>query len=443
MKKLKIVTIGGGSSYTPELMEGFIKRYDEFPLAELWLVDIEEGKEKLRIVSELAQRMVEKAGLDIKIYATLDRREALKGADFVTTQIRVGRLPARILDERIPLSHGEIGQETNGAGGMFKGLRTIPVILDIVKDVEELCPNAWIVNFANPAGMITEAVLNYTNFKKFIGLCNVPVGIHRGIAKDLNEDIKDVDVTFAGLNHMVYALDVEVKGKRLDLKDVAEMTLKSEVVKNVKSIPFELEFLTSLNALPCPYHRYYYKREDMLKSELEEFAEGKTRGEVVSALEESLFELYKDPTLDIKPPQLEKRGGAHYSDAACNLISSIYNDKRDIQVVDTRNIGAIADFDYDDAVEVSCIITKNGPKPVTIGKLPIGTKGLVTQIKCFEKLVASAAITGDYNKLIQAMTVNPLNSSDVKAKIIIDELLLAHKQYLPAFAEKIAELEGK
>ena len=215
MDKLKVVTIGGGSSYTPELVEGFIKRYSEFPLTELWLVDIEEGKEKLKIVSNLARRMVAKAGLPIKIYDTLDRREALKDADFVTTQLRVGTMKARIKDERIPLSHGVIGQETNGAGGLFKALRTIPVILDIIRDVEELCPNAWIINFANPAGIITEAVLNYTSFNRFLGLCNVPINMKFGVADLLKVERDRVEVDFAGLNHMVYGLKAKLVRKWL------------------------------------------------------------------------------------------------------------------------------------------------------------------------------------------------------------------------------------
>lgn len=443
MSKLKVVTIGGGSSYTPELVEGFIKRYNELPVKELWLVDIEEGKEKLEIVSNLARRMVKKAGVDMKIYSTLNRREALKDADFVTTQMRVGLLPARIKDERIPLSHGEIGQETNGAGGMFKGLRTIPVILDIIKDIEELCPNAWVINFTNPAGMITEAVLRHTNFKKFVGLCNVPIGMQRSIAKTFDVDFNEVHMTFAGLNHMVYGLDVEVKGKKMSIPEVVEATSGAQVVKNLLTTTFSPEFIASLNAIPCPYHRYYYKTAEMTKHELEQFALGKTRGEVVKALEDELFELYKDPNLDIKPPQLEQRGGAYYSDAACNLINSIYNDKRDIQVVNTINKGAIADIDYDSAVEVSSLITKNGPIPLRIGHMPLGTRGLINQIKSFERLVAESAVSGDYNKLVQALTINPLNTSDAKAKVLIDELLVAHKKYLPNFAEKIAELEGR
>ena len=441
MKKLKIVTIGGGSSYTPELVEGFIKRHSELPISELWFVDVEAGKEKMEIVTNLARRMVKKSGLDIKVYSTLNRREALVDADFVTTQFRVGLLDARIKDERIPLSHGVIGQETNGAGGMFKGLRTIPIILDIIKEIEELCPNAWMVNFTNPAGMVTQAVLEHTNFKRFIGLCNVPIGEKKGVADLMGVDISRVDMDFAGLNHMVYGV-----GVRIDGVDVLEDVLNkfgdsTTTMKNIKALKFNKDFVKSLGAVPCSYHRYYYKSEQMLTSELKDFKENGTRAEVVKALEKELFELYKDETLDIKPPQLEKRGGAYYSDAACSLINSIYNDKKDIQVVNTKNKGAIPSLGYDDAVEISCVITKEGPMPIALGHLPIGVQGLISQIKSFERLSGKAAITGDYNIALQALTINPLTPSDEMAKILIDELLVAHKEYLPKFSEKIAELE--
>ena len=203
-KGLKIVTIGGGSSYTPELVEGLIKRYKELPVAEYWLVDIEEGKEKLEIVGALAKRMVEKAGVPMEIHLTLDRKEALKDADFVTTQLRVGLLKARAKDERIPLSHGFLGQETNGAGGLFKALRTVPVILDIAKEMQELCPNAWLINFTNPAGVVTEALLRYSEHKKVIGVCNVPIGMEFGAADLLGVDKSRITMDQVGLNHMVY-----------------------------------------------------------------------------------------------------------------------------------------------------------------------------------------------------------------------------------------------
>ena len=430
---IKIVTIGGGSSYTPELVEGFIKRHKELPVKELWLVDIEEGKHKLEIVGNLAKRMVKKAGIDMEVHLTLDRREALKDADFVTTQLRVGLLDARIKDERIPLSHGVIGQETNGAGGLFKALRTVPVVLDIIKDIEELCPNAWLVNFTNPTGVISEAVFKYTNFRRYIGLCNVPIGVKNGMADILKVEKDRIEMDFAGLNHMVYALNVRVDGKDITKEAIEKFVTSSLTMQNIKDIPLNADFVRALGVIPCPYHKYYYKHKEMLEEELEGFKDGKTRGETVKALEDDLFELYKDENLAVKPPQLEKRGGAYYSDAACNLINSIYNDKKDIQVVNTLNNGAIRDFREDSAAEMSCVITKEGPKPLSIGYLPVAVSGLVTEIKAFEILAAKAAVEGDYNAALQALCINPLIPSDDLAKTILDEMMEAHKEYLPQF----------
>lgn len=432
---IKIVTIGGGSSYTPELVEGFIKRYDKLPVRELWLVDIKEGKEKLEIVGDLAKRMVEKAGVPMHIHLTLDRREALKDADFVTTQLRVGLLDARIKDERIPLSHGMIGQETNGAGGMLKAFRTIPVILDIDKDMAELCPDAWMINFTNPAGMVTEALVRYGKNKKVIGLCNVPIGMEKAVASVMDVDHSRVRVDFAGLNHMVYGINMYVDGNDVTDKiidGIAKGKL-GQIVKNIDDFSWDEEFIKALGVMPCPYHRYYYQTDHMLKEELEAFECGKSRGEFVKAVETELFELYKEENLAIKPTQLEKRGGAYYSDAACRLITSIYNDTRDIQPVDCRNNGAIQGIDNDSVVEISCVITKDGPKPLTFGELPIAINGLIQQIKTFERLTIEAAIEGNYGKALLALIGNPLTNSDTVAKLVLDELLEAHKDYLPTF----------
>lgn len=434
-KGLKIATIGGGSSYTPELIEGFIKRYDELPVSEIWLVDIEEGQEKLNIVGNLAKRMIAKAGLPIDIHLTLDRAAALKDADFVTTQFRVGLLDARAKDERIPLKYGVLGQETNGPGGLFKGLRTIPVILDICKDMEELCPDAWLINFTNPAGMVTEAVLRYANIDKVVGLCNVPIGMEMAIAELLEVDHSRIRIDFAGLNHMVYGLDVYLDGVSVKDQVIKMVTALDDnsFVKNIHGFGWEPEFLKAINVIPCPYHNYYYKSREMFEKVKQEAEAEGTRAEVVQKLEKELFELYKDPNLDIKPPQLEKRGGAYYSDAAVRLISSIYNDKRDIQPVNTRNNGAIASIPDESAVEISCVITKDGPKPIAVGDLPVPVWGLVQQIKSFERVAAEAAVTGDRNLAVLALTINPLVASDTLAKQIVDDMLEAHKKYLPQF----------
>lgn len=437
MEGIKIVTIGGGSSYTPELVEGFIKRYEKLPVRELWLVDIEEGREKLETVGALAQRMVKKAGLPMKVILSYDRREALKDADYVTTQMRVGLLEARIKDERIPLSHGMIGQETNGAAGMFKAFRTIPVILDIVKDMKELCPEAWMINFTNPAGMITEAVLRYTDYKKVIGLCNVPINMVNGFARLLDVEPERVTMELSGLNHHIFATDVFVDGQsRLEeiLEIYQHISAEDAIsMKNFSTLPFSPEFIRGLHCIPCPYHNYYFFTKEQLEEELKEYKEGRVRGEVVKKVEEELFELYKDENLDVKPKQLEMRGGARYSDAACNLICSLHNNTGDIQYVDVRNNGTISNLPADSAVEVACIITSGGPKPIAVGELKPQLNGTIQTIKTFERLVCEAAVTGNRDLAVTALNMNPLCASDHDANAVIDELLEAHKKHLPQF----------
>jgi 6-phospho-beta-glucosidase len=431
---VKIVTIGGGSSYTPELVDGFIKRYDRLPVRELWLVDIEEGKHKLEIVAALARRMIEQAGVPIKIFTSLNRREALPGADFVTTQLRVGLLEARIKDERIPLSHGLLGQETNGAGGLFKGLRTIPVILDICRDMNELCGEAWLINFTNPVGMVTEAIRRYGNRKKAIGLCNLPIDMHKAVARLLDRPEEEVFVTFGGLNHMVFATGVFVDGRDVTQEVISRWGAQS--VKNIKGISWNPGFIRELGVIPCSYHRYYYMAKEYLEEAIENYKQNGTRAEKVKKLEDELFELYRDERLKEKPKQLEQRGGAFYSDAACNLICSIYNDTRDIQVVNTVNRGALSELEYDEIAEISCMITANGPVPVSVGRLPKAVNGLLQQIKSFEIAGCEAAVTGSYDKALLAMMINPMVSSQRYAIEVLDELLEAHKDYLPQFFPK-------
>ncbi|WP_317912590.1 6-phospho-beta-glucosidase [Carnobacterium maltaromaticum] len=438
MKKgLKIVTIGGGSSYTPELVEGFIKRYEELPLTELWLVDVEAGEEKQSIVGEMAKRMFKAAGIDCEVHLTLDRKSALKDADFVTTQLRVGQLDARILDERIPLSHGMIGQETNGAGGIFKALRTVPVILDIVEDMKVLCPNAWLVNFANPAGMVTEAVLRYGKWDKVVGLCNIPVNAEVEEAEILGRKQEELFFQFAGINHLHWHTVVDNQGNDLTDELIAKMYGKDadgkSIVANIKDNNLIFEQVENLHMVPCPYHMYYYMTDEMLKDELEDFKNNGTRAEKVKAIEKELFELYKDPELDHKPQQLAERGGARYSDAACNIINSIYNDKRLIMTVSTKNNGTVTDLPADSAVEVTCMITGNGPVPFQFGGFAPPERGLLQLMKAMEELTIEAAVTGDYGTLLQAFTMNPLITSGNEGKQVMDELLEAHKQYLPQF----------
>lgn len=433
---LKIATIGGGSSYTPEIIEGFINRKltGELPIKDIYLVDIEEGREKLEIVGSLAKRMVQKAGAGINIHLTFDRNEALDGADFVTTQFRVGLLDARIRDEKIPLRYNLIGQETTGAGGFANAQRTIPVILDICRDMKRLCPDAWLINFTNPSGMITEAVLKNTD-TKVLGLCNVPIGMVSAVAKLYDISMDRIYIEFAGLNHLVWGRKIYKDG--IDVtKEVIEMvktTVRSLAMKNVQEVKWPDEFLDALGVLSCSYHRYYYMKDEMLDQCKKDAATIGTRGEVVKKLEGELMELYKDPSLAIKPPQLAKRGGAHYSEAAVNLINSIYNDKKDIQVVNTRNNGTISDLPDNVAIECNCVIDKHGAQPIGIGHLQTSIRGLTQQIKSYEELTVEAGVTGDYGTALNALTLNPLVGDAVKAKLVLDDIIKENKEYLPQY----------
>jgi 6-phospho-beta-glucosidase len=435
-KPIKIVTIGGGSSYTPELIEGFIKRYDELPVKEIWLVDVEEGKEKLEIVGSLAKRMVKEAGIPLKIYLTLNRREALKDADFVTTQFRVGQLDARIIDERIPAKYNMLGQETNGAGGVFKALRTVPIIFDIIEDIKELCSHAWVINFTNPVGVVSEAVFRYAEFEKFIGVCNVPINLTSHFAEVLKTKEKDLIPYFAGLNHLSYVLNVFNRNKDR-LPEIIKNLRESQItMTNIDPLAWDVGFVEQLGVYPNPYHKYWYYYDEMFSRFLTQFNENSTRAEQVKEIEKKLFEKYKDSNLKTKPKELEERGGARYSDAACNVISSIYNDKRDYQVINTINDGHISDLPIGCAIEITSRITKDGPVPVYIGRLPNEIKGLVQNVKVFEEVLVDAIYEKNLKKAKFALQINPLTNSIKNASEAFDELVIAHRKHLKYYFEE-------
>lgn len=434
MKGLKIVVIGGGSSYTPELIDGFIKRSNELCLKEIHLVDIKEGEEKLNIVGSLAKRMFKNAGLDIDIHLTLDRRKALKGADFVITQFRVGGIDARINDELFPLKYNVIGQETTGPGGFAKALRTIPIILDITKDMEELCPNAWLINFTNPSGLVTEAILKYSNIK-CIGLCNVPFHMKMNISKMLNINPEELYVDFIGLNHLVWAKNVWYKDKDVT-SEVINMLLDGAFLsmKNITDLKWDSDFLRALNMIPCPYLRYYYMKDKILIEEKELAMQGKTRGQIVKEVEAELFNKYSNPDLKEKPSELEKRGGAYYSDAAVSLINAIYNDKKEIHVVNTINNGTLEGIPKNSVIETNCLIDKRGATPLNkMQDIPIEIKGLIQAVKTYEILAIEAAVRGDKSKALLALVNHPLVPSVSVAKNLLEDLININKEYLRQF----------
>ncbi|HBV4447218.1 TPA: 6-phospho-beta-glucosidase [Klebsiella pneumoniae] len=435
MSGLKIVVIGGGSSYTPELIEGLLNRYHEMPVASLWLVDIEEGKEKVEIIAGLARRMIAKAGLTIEVVATLDRESALRDADFVCSQFRAGCLNARISDERISLKYGLIGQETNGLGGFANACRTIPIALEIAADMERLRPDAWLLNFTNPSGMVTEAILRHSRIKA-VGLCNVPVIMQKGITTLLQcADEKEVVMQVAGLNHFIFVRQILHKGKEWLPEVIAEINAGRDplVPRNIPPFRWPSHLLQGLGMIPCAYLRYYYMKDDLLRQELAEAGGEGTRGEVVKQLEKILFDQYRDPHLAVKPKALEGRGGQYYSEAACELMNAIYNDKRIIMHVNTRNNGAISGLPDDCAVEVSSLITASGPLPLNVAPFPEDTLRLLQLMKSFERLTIEAALTGNRHTAWRALMLNPLIVSGEKLELALDEVIAENRQWLPAF----------
>lgn len=428
---MKIAVIGGGSSYTPELMEGIINHKDSLPVTEVVLIDIPEGQEKVSINTAFAKRMAEKAGLPISVRYTLDRREGLKDASFVIAQIRVGGLDAREKDERIPLKYDVIGQETTGPGGFFKALRTIPVMLSICRDMEEVCKDAWLINFTNPSGIITEAILKNTRVK-CIGLCNVSINMRYDAAERLSVSPDELDCRFIGLNHLSVMNHAYYQGKDRILDAVSVENTES-VVKNIQKDAEMDAVAKELGCLLSPYMQYFYTEKEALQHEkMEAIGLTGTRAAQVKEVEKNLFECYKDVNLREKPAALAKRGGARYSMAAICLIDSIYNDTNDVQVVDVFNNGIIPQLPDNVVIEVNCRIGRNGATPLA-SDVPASVLGLISQVKAYEEYTIEAAITGDRNKALIALLNNPLIHDVRDAKGILNELLEAHRAYLPAF----------
>ncbi len=425
MKKLKVAIIGAGSTYTPELIEGMIMRKQSLPITHLALMDIDETK--LEVVGNLSERMIDNSKLDIDVLQTKDLDEALKDADFVLAQIRVGKLAARVLDEQIPLKYGFIGQETTGIGGFFKALRTIPVMMDIAKRMEQLCPDAWLINFSNPSGILAEALQNHTKIKT-VGLCNVPINMFSEVHEGLGEE--GLDIEYLGLNHLSYITGIK-KGDKDLFPQVLEQGFNGKGMKNIPVKGFSTNLIQTIEAIPSPYLEYFYFREEKLEHLRHE---EKCRGEVCMDIEESLLELYKKQTIKTKPKELESRGGARYSEAAISLVDSIYNDTKDIHVVNVRNQGALSFMEDDDVVEMACVVGKDAVKPIAIpGFDNDHVKEMMQCVKAYERHTIKAALTGSDAEAMKALLIHPLVGDYQKAYDCYEEMKQAHKKYLSQF----------
>jgi 6-phospho-beta-glucosidase len=418
---VKVAVIGGGSTYTPELIEGLANRADRLPIDHLALHDID--AERLAVVGGLAGRMLKRAGWPGQLELTVDREAAIDGADFVLVQLRIGGQAARLVDETLPPEFGTIGQETTGAGGFAKGLRTIPVVLELAERVaRRATAGAWIVDFTNPVGMVTQALLDEGH--RAIGLCNVAITIQRRIASWLGVEPDDVQLEHVGLNHLSWIRGVQVGGV-----DRLPELLAAHGPAIAEEMDLPLEAFRRLGAIPSYYLRYFYTFDDVLAEQ----RDGHTRAQEVIDIEGRLLDMYRDPALDRKPALLADRGGAFYSEAAAQLLASLHDGRGDVQVVDVRNRGAMRELPDDAVVELPARIDREGAHPLPQRPLPDEMRELVTAVKAYERLAISAARSGDRAVALDALRANPLVGPRTKAEPLLAALLDANRQHLPRF----------
>jgi 6-phospho-beta-glucosidase len=419
---LKVAVVGGGSTYTPELVDGFTRRTDRVTIDEIALLDI--NAERLEIVGGLAGRMLARQGWPGRLVQTTDRDAAIDGADVVLLQLRVGGQQARYGDETLPKRWELIGQETVGAGGFAKALRTVPVILELAELARRrAAPDAWIVDFTNPVGIVTQALADAGH--RSLGLCNVAIGFQRRFAKRFEVEPEQVELEQVGLNHLTW-----IRAVRVDGVDRLPEILADEVDALAEDVGEPAARLRRLGVIPSYYLRYYDDTDNVLAEQ----ARHQTRAEEVMAIERELLELYRDPNLDRKPELLEHRGGAYYSEAAAQLIASLVDGRGDIQVVDVRNDGALPGLAADDVVEVPARIDRDGAHPLPLTPLPAELLDLVSRVKTYERLAVRAAVTGDPVLARAALAANPLAGGPELAGRLFDAIVETNGQWLPRFA---------
>jgi 6-phospho-beta-glucosidase len=417
---VKLAVIGAGSTYTPELVAGLARERDRIGLREIILHDID--PERREIVGGLAQRMLSAAGYDGELLITDDLDRAVEGASFVLIQLRVGGQAARLGDETFPLACGCIGQETTGAGGLAKALRTVPVVLEIASRVSELAGNAWIIDFTNPVGIVTRSLRDAGH--RAVGLCNVAIGIQRYIAGIVDVTPERVFVDQVGLNHLTWVRSVLVDGREALPQLIADHGDELAVGAGQPR-----EVLEELGAIPSYYLRYFYFHDAVL----EEQRDGVPRAATVAEIERKLLELYRDPSLTTKPKLLEQRGGAFYSEAATQLVASLSVGDRDVQVLDLRNEGALPGLADDDVVEVPARIEREGPVPLQQPPLAPELLGLVQHVAAYERLAAAAAVAGDRTLVHKALLAHPLIGQVPQADELVEALLTGGAEHLPQF----------
>jgi 6-phospho-beta-glucosidase len=417
---IKVAVIGGGSTYTPELIEGLANRRARLPIDELVLQDV--SAERRDIVGGLAGRMLQRMEWDGRLTLTDDPAAAMDGASFILIQLRVGGQEARLLDETLPLRFGTIGQETTGAGGLAKALRTVPVVLELATLADRhAADGAWIVDFTNPVGIVTQALVDAGH--RAIGLCNVAISLQRSLARRIGADADTLQLQHVGLNHLSW-----ITAATQDGHDRLPELLASHGESIARDLKLPVQLVRELGAVPSYYLRYYYAFDDVMAEQ----RGGYRRAEEVMDLERRLLDMYADPTLDTKPALLDDRGGAWYSEAAAQLLASLHDGAGDVQVVDVRNGDAMPDLDPDDIVEVPARIDRDGAHPIPQPPMPPAMRDLVRAVKAFERLAIRAARSGDRADVRAALVAHPLVGGRLPdVEPLLDALLEANRSYLP------------
>jgi 6-phospho-beta-glucosidase len=408
---MKLAVVGAGSTYTPELVSGLARDRDVLNVEQLVLHDID--RERRDVVGGMAKRMLDKQGFQGRLETTDDLERAVDGADFVLVQIRVGGQAARLRDETVPLACGCIGQETTGAGGFAKALRTVPVVLEIAEHVRAGAkPDAWIVDFTNPVGIVTRALLDAGH--RAVGLCNVAIGFQRSFARLLGVEAERIVVDQVGLNHLTW-----VRAVRLDGADVLAQLVADHGDAIAEQSGQPLRLIEELGVIPSYYLRYFYAHDEVLAEQLD----STPRAARVAEIERDLLELYRDPRVDEKPLLLERRGGAFYSEAAIGLVGALASDSGAIHVVDTRNGATLSGLAVDDVVELPARVGRNGPAPLTQERLAPELLGLTQHVAAYERLTAQAAITGDPAVARKALLAHPLIGQYAMVDQLAEQLL--------------------
>ncbi|MCY0943663.1 6-phospho-beta-glucosidase [Streptomyces antarcticus] len=418
---MKLAVVGGGSTYTPELIDGFARLRDTLPVSELVLID--PAAERLELVGGLARRIFARQGHPGRITTTSDLDAGVEGADAVLIQLRVGGQAARLQDETWPLECGCVGQETTGAGGLAKALRTVPVVLDIAERVRRASPDAWIIDFTNPVGIVTRALLRAGH--KAVGLCNVAIGFQRKFAALLDLAPADIHLDHVGLNHLTWELGVRRGGP--DGEDLLPRLLAGHADAIAGDLHLPRAVLDRLGVVPSYYLRYFYAHDEVVR----ELGSKPSRAAEVAAMERELLALYGDPALDEKPALLAKRGGAFYSEAAVDLAASLLGDGGPaVQVVNTRNNGTLPFLPDDAVVEVQARVDGSGPVPLAAPRLDPLYAGLVAHVTAYEDLALDAAVRGGRERVFKALLAHPLVGQFDRAEALTDRLLAHNKEHL-------------